>query len=190
MLHCGMREQDARTLRRQSAVLCKQLVVDELLIQCLQADDILTESMAESIMVCACWWWIWGQELRQRPSMVLDSRTRCETFDRFGMHLYLGRISTHLSKIASAASASFPSARGTVLGSLKASNASYIRLNVCEKVPQTLTVHCPVHAEWNRQTVHIKYSMQIETVMCYQEFSLITPSRRNMPFFSCLPAAI
>ncbi|XP_056902032.1 caspase-2 isoform X1 [Takifugu flavidus] len=50
MLHCGMREQDARTLRRQSAVLCKQLVVDELLIQCLQADDILTESMAESIM--------------------------------------------------------------------------------------------------------------------------------------------
>lgn len=54
MLHCGMREQDARTLRRQSAVLCKQLVVDELLIQCLQADDILTESMAESIMVCEC----------------------------------------------------------------------------------------------------------------------------------------
>lgn len=54
MLHCGMREQDARTLRRQSAVLCKQLVVDELLIQCLQADDVLTESMAESIMVCEC----------------------------------------------------------------------------------------------------------------------------------------
>lgn len=47
-----MMERDARALRRQSAVLCKQLVVDELLIQFLQADEILTESMAESIMVC------------------------------------------------------------------------------------------------------------------------------------------
>ncbi|XP_044064937.1 caspase-2 isoform X8 [Siniperca chuatsi] len=50
MLECGMLEQDSRTLRRRSAILCKQLVVDELLIQSLQADDILTESMAESIM--------------------------------------------------------------------------------------------------------------------------------------------
>ncbi|XP_054477598.1 caspase-2 isoform X3 [Anoplopoma fimbria] len=50
MLECGMLEQDKRALRRRSAVLCKQLVVDELLIQCLQADEILTESMAESIM--------------------------------------------------------------------------------------------------------------------------------------------
>lgn len=54
MLQCGMKERDALALRRQSAVLCKQLVVDELLIQFLRADDILTESMAESIMVCAC----------------------------------------------------------------------------------------------------------------------------------------
>lgn len=54
MLQCGMMERDARALRRQSAVLCKQLVVDELLIQFLQADEILTESMAESIMVCEC----------------------------------------------------------------------------------------------------------------------------------------
>lgn len=45
-----MLEQDRRALRRRSAVLCKQLVVDELLIQFLQADEILTESMAESIM--------------------------------------------------------------------------------------------------------------------------------------------
>ena len=54
MLQCGMKERDARALRRQSAVLCKQLVVDELLIQFLLADDILTESMAETIMVCEC----------------------------------------------------------------------------------------------------------------------------------------
>lgn len=45
-----MLERDSRALKRRSAILCKQLVVDELLIQSLQADDILTESMAESIM--------------------------------------------------------------------------------------------------------------------------------------------
>lgn len=99
------------------------------------------------------------------------------------MHLYLGRLSTDLSKIASAALASLPSARGTVLGSLKASNASYIQLNSCEKVPQTLTVH----AEWYRQT-----SVQIKRLHADRnhEFSLITLSRWNMPSFSCLPAAI
>ncbi|XP_040900181.1 caspase-2 isoform X2 [Toxotes jaculatrix] len=50
MLECGMLERDRQTLRIRSKVLCKQLVVDEMLIQSLQADDILTESMAESIM--------------------------------------------------------------------------------------------------------------------------------------------
>ncbi|XP_074539235.1 caspase-2 isoform X2 [Halichoeres trimaculatus] len=50
MLECGMLEQDRRALRKRSTILCKQLVVDELLIQSLQADEILTESMAESIM--------------------------------------------------------------------------------------------------------------------------------------------
>ncbi|XP_010779926.1 caspase-2, partial [Notothenia coriiceps] len=50
MLECGMQEQDRRALRRNAAVLCRQLVVDELLIQILQADSILTESMAEGIM--------------------------------------------------------------------------------------------------------------------------------------------
>ncbi|XP_068616144.1 caspase-2 [Brachionichthys hirsutus] len=50
MLECGMLLRDSRALRRQSAILCKQLVVDELLIQSLQADDILTENMAESII--------------------------------------------------------------------------------------------------------------------------------------------
>ncbi|XP_073342300.1 caspase-2 isoform X2 [Pagrus major] len=50
MLECGMLEQDRRALRRRSAILCKQLVVDALLIQSLQADEVLTESMAESIM--------------------------------------------------------------------------------------------------------------------------------------------
>ncbi|XP_034730118.1 caspase-2 isoform X9 [Etheostoma cragini] len=50
MLECGMLERDKRALRRGSNILIKQLVVDELLIQSLQADDILTESMAETIM--------------------------------------------------------------------------------------------------------------------------------------------
>ncbi|XP_004550821.1 caspase-2 isoform X6 [Maylandia zebra] len=50
MLECGMMERDRQALRRNSAILCRQLVVDELLIQSLQAEDILTESMAESIM--------------------------------------------------------------------------------------------------------------------------------------------
>ncbi|XP_067367742.1 caspase-2 isoform X2 [Channa argus] len=50
MLECGMLERERKALRKRSAVLCKQLVVDEMLIQSLQADDILTESMAESIM--------------------------------------------------------------------------------------------------------------------------------------------
>lgn len=52
MLGCGMLERDSRTLRKRSTVLCKQLVVDELLIQYLQANEILTDSMAESILVC------------------------------------------------------------------------------------------------------------------------------------------
>lgn len=64
MLQCGMREQDARAIQRLSAVLGKQLVVDELLIQLLQADDILTESMAERIMVCECGYVDHGQESR------------------------------------------------------------------------------------------------------------------------------
>lgn len=50
MLECGMLQRDKRALRTRSTILCKQLVVDELLIQSLQADNILTESMAESIM--------------------------------------------------------------------------------------------------------------------------------------------
>nr|XP_020466442.1 caspase-2 isoform X6 [Monopterus albus] len=50
MLECGMLERDRQTIRRCSVVLCKQLVVDAMLIQSLQADDILTESMAESIL--------------------------------------------------------------------------------------------------------------------------------------------
>lgn len=50
MLECGMLERDSRALRKRSTVLCKQLVVDELLIQFLQADEILTAGMAESIL--------------------------------------------------------------------------------------------------------------------------------------------
>lgn len=52
MLECGMQERDRLALRTRSTVLCKQLVVDELLIQSLQTDEILTEAMAENIMVC------------------------------------------------------------------------------------------------------------------------------------------
>ncbi|XP_026781752.2 caspase-2 isoform X1 [Pangasianodon hypophthalmus] len=47
---CGMKEQDKVALKKNSVALCKELVVDELLIQYLQAEDILTESMAESIL--------------------------------------------------------------------------------------------------------------------------------------------
>uniref|UniRef100_A0AAQ5YB49 Caspase-2 n=1 Tax=Amphiprion ocellaris TaxID=80972 RepID=A0AAQ5YB49_AMPOC len=50
MLECGMSDRDRQALKRRSADLCKQLVVDELLVQSLQADSILTESMAESIL--------------------------------------------------------------------------------------------------------------------------------------------
>lgn len=47
-----MLERDKQALRKCSLVLSKQLVVDEPLIQSLQADNILTENMAETIMVC------------------------------------------------------------------------------------------------------------------------------------------
>lgn len=46
-----MKERDKQLLKKRSVALCKELVVDELLIQSLQADNILTESMAESILV-------------------------------------------------------------------------------------------------------------------------------------------
>ncbi|XP_051921149.1 caspase-2 isoform X2 [Hippocampus zosterae] len=48
MRECGMLEMHRVALR--SASLCKQLVVDELLIQFLLEDNILTESMAEGIL--------------------------------------------------------------------------------------------------------------------------------------------
>uniref|UniRef100_A0A8C7GP05 Caspase-2 n=1 Tax=Oncorhynchus kisutch TaxID=8019 RepID=A0A8C7GP05_ONCKI len=48
---CGMLERDRRGLRKCSVTLCKEMVVDELFIQSLQTDDILTDSMAESILV-------------------------------------------------------------------------------------------------------------------------------------------
>ncbi|XP_035612508.1 caspase-2 [Oncorhynchus keta] len=47
----GMLERDRRGLRKCSVTLCKDMVVDELFIQSLQTDDILTDSMAESILV-------------------------------------------------------------------------------------------------------------------------------------------
>ncbi|XP_035991012.1 caspase-2 isoform X4 [Fundulus heteroclitus] len=50
MLECGMLERHKKALQRNSAVLCKELVVDELLTQSLHADGILTENMAETIM--------------------------------------------------------------------------------------------------------------------------------------------
>ncbi|KAF7670126.1 hypothetical protein LDENG_00050320 [Lucifuga dentata] len=50
MLECGMLERDRVAIKKNSTILCKEMVVDELLIQSLQADGILTDSMAESIM--------------------------------------------------------------------------------------------------------------------------------------------
>lgn len=51
MLECGMLERDRQTLKRRSASLLKHLMVDEMLLMLLQAEDILTGNMAESIMV-------------------------------------------------------------------------------------------------------------------------------------------
>lgn len=48
---CGMKELDKMALKKNSVALCKELVVDELFIQYLQAEDILTEAMAETILV-------------------------------------------------------------------------------------------------------------------------------------------
>ncbi|XP_017555968.1 caspase-2 isoform X4 [Pygocentrus nattereri] len=47
---CGMKERDKRALKKTSFELCREMVVDELLIQFLQADDVLTEGMAETIL--------------------------------------------------------------------------------------------------------------------------------------------
>ncbi|XP_056142754.1 caspase-2 isoform X2 [Lampris incognitus] len=50
MSECGMQKRDRIALLKRSVVLCKEMVVDELLIQSLQADEILTENMAEEIL--------------------------------------------------------------------------------------------------------------------------------------------
>ncbi|XP_063055353.1 caspase-2 isoform X2 [Engraulis encrasicolus] len=47
---CGMKERDKQALRKRSVSLCKEMVVDELLVQFLQAENILTDSMAETIL--------------------------------------------------------------------------------------------------------------------------------------------
>ncbi|XP_077455475.1 caspase-2 isoform X2 [Stigmatopora argus] len=51
MLECGMLERDRRALQERSSALLKQLVVDELLVQLLQEDKILTDIMAEGILL-------------------------------------------------------------------------------------------------------------------------------------------
>lgn len=106
------------------------------------------------------------------------------------MHLYLGRLSTDFSKIARAASASLPSAPGAVLGSLKASDVSYTQQDSCEKVPQTSTVRCPVHAEGYRLTsVQIKLlhaDRNLDNMMCYHEFSLMKHAFLLLPTCSHL----
>ncbi|XP_061075773.1 caspase-2 [Conger conger] len=48
---CGMLELDKATLRKCSVKLCKDMVLDELLVQMLKTDGILSENMAESILV-------------------------------------------------------------------------------------------------------------------------------------------
>ncbi|XP_076844656.1 caspase-2 isoform X2 [Brachyhypopomus gauderio] len=47
---CGMKARDKTALRKNSVALLRELVVDELLIQILQADDVLTEGMAETVL--------------------------------------------------------------------------------------------------------------------------------------------
>ncbi|XP_066540001.1 caspase-2 isoform X2 [Hoplias malabaricus] len=47
---CGMKERDKLALKKNSVALCKEMVVDELLIQFLQAEDVLTDGMAETIL--------------------------------------------------------------------------------------------------------------------------------------------
>ncbi|XP_072534873.1 LOW QUALITY PROTEIN: caspase-2 [Salminus brasiliensis] len=47
---CGMKERDKLALKKNSVALCREMVVDELLIQFLQAEDVLTEGMAEGIL--------------------------------------------------------------------------------------------------------------------------------------------
>ncbi|XP_026862527.2 caspase-2 isoform X2 [Electrophorus electricus] len=47
---CGMKARDRQALKKNSVQLLKDMVVDELLIQILQADDVLTEGMAETIL--------------------------------------------------------------------------------------------------------------------------------------------
>ncbi|XP_016419270.1 caspase-2-like isoform X1 [Sinocyclocheilus rhinocerous] len=47
---CGMKEWERLALRKNSVTILQDLVVDDLLIQCLQQDGILTENMAETIM--------------------------------------------------------------------------------------------------------------------------------------------
>uniref|UniRef100_A0AAY3ZW86 Caspase 2 n=1 Tax=Denticeps clupeoides TaxID=299321 RepID=A0AAY3ZW86_9TELE len=46
----GMKERDKRILKERSVVLCREMVVEEILIQTLQTRGILTNSMAEEIL--------------------------------------------------------------------------------------------------------------------------------------------
>ncbi|XP_072317315.1 caspase-2 isoform X2 [Eucyclogobius newberryi] len=50
MLECGMSTRDQKALQKCATVLCKQMVVDEMLLQSLQTDGVLTENMAEGVM--------------------------------------------------------------------------------------------------------------------------------------------
>ncbi|KAG5270802.1 hypothetical protein AALO_G00172480 [Alosa alosa] len=61
---CGMKEREKQVLKKRSVALCKEMVVDELLVQFLQAENILTENMAESIL---------GKETSQKRSWHLLS---------------------------------------------------------------------------------------------------------------------
>ncbi|KAJ8289905.1 hypothetical protein GJAV_G00006610 [Gymnothorax javanicus] len=48
---CGMLECDKTALRKCNVKLCREMVVDELLVQMLQTDGILTDNMAEGVLV-------------------------------------------------------------------------------------------------------------------------------------------
>lgn len=66
-----MLERDRRALRKRSTVLCKQLVVDEHFIQYLQADEILTDVMAEDVLVLTYLHSLWTAANRKLVDVIL-----------------------------------------------------------------------------------------------------------------------
>ena len=82
-----MLERDRRGLRKCSVTLCKEMVVDELFIQSLQTDDILTDSMAESILVCCV------HHVKLCSSILLPGQVTYDTINVQNMHAFMAQMS-------------------------------------------------------------------------------------------------